>query len=169
MGNSIGPKWVNVDPIVTTEDDNFVFFDVQVKKVMTLYQHMKWNHMTSADDPHEISSHMISFENVVCCKFFASLRFYLILSLVLRCNVNLFFLLLPPISHLYMSKVMLNYDQLIQVITNIEDLTWALMFYWMYQTSWRKEIKMRGLSLINSIIQEHECYILLITYDINIS
>ena len=48
----------------------------------------------------------------------------------------------------------------------IEDLTWVLMFYWNYQTSWEKEIKCEAFwafylifatSLINSIIQEHEC------------
>ena len=47
-----------------------------------------------------------------------------------------------------------------------EDLTWMLMFYWIYQTSWGKEIKCEACrafypffttSLINSLIQEHEC------------
>ena len=48
----------------------------------------------------------------------------------------------------------------------IEDLTWVLMFYWIYQTSWEKEIKCEACrafylffatSLINSITQVHEC------------
>ena len=48
----------------------------------------------------------------------------------------------------------------------IEDLTRVLMFYWIYKMSWGKEIKCEAcrafylffaMSLINSIIQEHEC------------
>ena len=51
-------------------------------------------------------------------------------------------------------------------IQYIEDLTWVLMFYWNYYTSWGKENKCEACrafylfsatSLINSIIQEHEC------------
>ena len=51
-------------------------------------------------------------------------------------------------------------------IHKIEDLTWVLMFYLINWTSWGKEIKCEACrafylffatSLINSIIQEHEC------------
>ena len=48
-------------------------------------------------------------------------------------------------------------------------------FYWIYQTSWRKEIKCEACrslnsfatSLINLIISEQECYILFITWHLN--
>ena len=48
----------------------------------------------------------------------------------------------------------------------IENLSWVIMFYWLYQMSWGKEIKCEACwafyrffatSSINSIIQEHEC------------
>ena len=48
----------------------------------------------------------------------------------------------------------------------IEDLTWVLMFRWLYLTSWGKVIKCEACrafhyffasSLINSMIQEHTC------------
>ena len=60
----------------------------------------------------------------------------------------------------------------VTILKYIEDLTWVLMFYWIYQTSWGKMIKCKACrafyhffatSLINSIIQEHECWILFIT------
>ena len=74
------------------------------------------------------------------------------------------------------SILMLNYfiekgyhqnDRNGQLLTfYIEDLTWVLMFYWIYWTSWGKEIKSEACrafylffatSFINSIIQEQEC------------